>query len=230
MKRGKRITDLRKDVDSAKEYSIQDAVNFLKTSSKVKFDESMEVAVRLGIDAKKTDQNIRGSVILPNGTGKKVRVLAFASPEKEAEAKEAGAEYIGGDELASKIQGGWFDFDAVVATPDMMKVVGKLGKVLGPRGMMPNPKVGTVTPDIGQAVKDLKAGKVEYRNDKAGNIHAPVGKVSFDMSKIAENVKALVEALKKAKPQASKGTYFKKVSLSTTMGPGLSIDKQSLQI
>ena len=229
MKSGKRILDIKKEINKSQELSLEEGIDKLKALSKVKFDESVEIAVRLGIDAKKTDQNIRGAIVLPNGTGKSVSVLVFAKDQKEIEAKEAGADFVGSDDLAEKIQGGWFGFDAVVATPDMMKVVGKLGKLLGTRGLMPNPKLGTVTPDVKKAVTELKAGKVEYRNDKAGNIHALVGKVSFDTNKIKENVFAFLDALNKAKPSATKGTYIKKVSLSTTMGPGLTIDRQSVK-
>lgn len=189
-----------------------------------KFDESVDISVRLGIDAKQTDQVVRGAVSLPHGTGKTSRILAFVKGGKEAEAKDAGADFIGGEELVEKIQGGWMDFDKVVATPDMMATVSKLGKVLGPRGLMPNPKLGTVTFEIGQAIKELKAGKVEFRNDKAGVVHAAVGKVSFGADKILDNVTAFIGALQKAKPAGSKGHYFKTISLSSTMGPGIHVD------
>lgn len=223
MKRGKNWRNIRQKVDKLKEYSLEEAVSFLKDNSYVKFDETVDIAVNLGVDPRKSDQMVRSSVVLPHGTGKKVKVLAFAQGEKAKEAEQAGADYVGGEELAEKIQGGWLDFDAVVATPDMMKVVGKLGKILGPRGMMPNPKVGTVTMDIAGAIKDIKAGKVEFRVDKAGIVHAPIGKLSFDKDKIIENAKAFMDAVYKAKPSAAKGAYVKKISLSSTMGQGLKV-------
>ncbi len=200
----------------------------MKSASFVKFDETVDLVVRLGVDPRHADQMVRGAVVLPNGLGKDVRVLVFAKGEKEKEATEAGADYVGADDLVAKIQGGWFEFDTAIATPDMMGVVGKIGKLLGPRGLMPNPKVGTVTFDVGRAVKESKSGKVEFRVEKAGIIHAPVGKVSFDADKLQENILALFDALMKAKPPAAKGTYVKKICLSSTMGPGVRCDSSDV--
>ncbi len=199
------------------------------STSYAKFDESVDLAVKLGVDPRHADQMVRGTCVLPHGTGKTVRVLAFAKGEKEKEALDAGADYVGGDDLAKKIQEGWLDFDKAVATPDMMGVVGKLGKILGPRGMMPNPKVGTVTFDIGRAVYELKGGKVEFRVEKAGIVHVPLGRVSFGVEKLAENLKAVMETIIRLKPAASKGVYLKGVSISTTMGPGLKLDPQEIR-
>jgi large subunit ribosomal protein L1 len=224
MKHGKKWRAAREKIDKTKEYGLVEAAEFLKASSYTKFDQTVEVAINLGIDPKKTDQTVRGAVVVPHGTGKTVRVLAFAQGDKEKEAKDAGADYTGADDIAEKIKGGWLEFDAVVATPDMMRVVGKLGKILGTRGLMPNPKVGTVTMEIGKAIKDLKRGKIEFRIEKAGIVHAALGKLSFDASKIADNVKALVEALMKAKPASSKGAFIKKLTLTSTMGQGLKIN------
>jgi large subunit ribosomal protein L1 len=224
MKRGKNWKESRKLLEKTKEYAVGEALDFLRTNTKAKFDETVDIAVNLGIDPKKSDQNVRAAVVLPNGVGKTVRVLAFAQGEKIREAKDAGADFVGGDDMAEKITGGWTDFDAVVAAPDMMKVVGKLGKVLGPRGLMPNPKVGTVTMDIGKAVRELKAGKVEFRIEKAGILHAAVGKLSFGTEKLAENIKAFMEAVVKARPQTAKGLFIKRVTLSSTMGQGLRIN------
>lgn len=211
-------------VDRTRTYSVQEAVELLKTGAYAKFDETVDLAVRLGVDPRHADQMVRGAVVLPNGLGKDVRVLVFAKGEKEKEARDAGADYVGAEDLVAKIQDGWFDFDTAIATPDMMGVVGKIGRLLGPRGLMPNPKVGTVTFDIAKAVNDSKAGKVEYRVEKAGIVHAPVGKVSFESVKLTENLLALVEALIKSKPSAAKGTYLKKISVSSTMGPGVILD------
>ncbi len=211
-------------VDKSKQHTIEEAMALVKECAFVKFDESVDLAVVLGVDPKRSDQMVRGSVSLPNGTGRTVRVLAFAKGEKEREATEAGADFAGADDMIAKVQGGWMDFDRVVATPDMMGSVGKLGKLLGPRGLMPNPKVGTVTMDIGKAVKEIKAGKVEYRVEKAGIVHVPVGKVSFAAAKLAENAAVVLEALMKAKPATSKGRYMKKIVVSSTMGPGIKID------
>lgn len=211
-------------VDRTKTYGVSEAVDLLKNSAYAKFDETVDIAVRLGVDPRHADQMVRGAVVLPNGLGKETRVLVFAKGEKEREAKDAGADYVGAEDLVAKIQEGWFDFDTAIATPDMMGVVGKIGRLLGPRGLMPNPKVGTVTFDIAKAVADSKAGKVEFRVEKAGIVHAPVGKVSFDSVKLTENLLALVEALVKAKPSAAKGTYLKKISVSSTMGPGINLD------
>jgi len=211
-------------IDRGKVYPLKTAVEVVKDTAYAKFDETVDVAVKLGVDPRHADQMVRGAVVLPNGLGKTVRVLVFAKGEKEKEALEAGADYVGSEDLVSKIQGGWFDFDTAIATPDMMGVVGKIGKLLGPRGLMPNPKVGTVTFEIARAVNESKAGKVEFRVEKAGIVHAPIGKVSFDAEKLQGNLLALVEALVKAKPSAAKGTYIKKISLSSTMGPGINLD------
>lgn len=229
MRRGKKWREGREKIEKTKEYSLSDAIEFIKTNAYTKFDETLDIAVNLGVDPRKSDQAVRNAVVLPHGIGKKIRVLAFAQGDKEKEAQDAGADYIGGDDFAKKIQEGWLEFDAVVATPDMMKVVGKLGKILGPRGMMPNPKVGTVSMDIGKAVKELKAGKVEFRVEKGGILHAPLGKVSFESQKLQENVKAFIEAVHKAKPSTSKGTYIKKVTLSSTMGQGLKVKVADLK-
>ncbi len=209
-------------------YPLHDAIVLAKDSAFAKFDETLEIALRLGVDPKHADQMVRGTVVLPNGLGTTARVLVFASGEKMREAEEAGADFVGGEDLAKRIEGGWLDFDAVVATPDMMRVVGRLGKVLGPRGLMPNPKAGTVAMDVGKAVQEIKAGKVEFRVDKTGIIHAPVGKLSFGPDKLKENADALIGAVVKAKPSAAKGKYVKAVSLSSTMGPGIRVDEASL--
>ena len=210
-------------VDREKTYEPTEAVKLAKETAPAKFDETVDIAVRLGVDPRKADQNIRGSVVLPKGTGKKFRVLVFAKGEKEAEAKKAGAEFVGGEDLVKKIQGGWLDFDRVVATPDMMGQVGKLGKVLGPRGMMPNPKTGSVTFDVKAAIEEIQAGKVEFRVDKSGIVHATLGRVSFSVEDLAENFDALMTTLVKLKPASSKGHYVKGVSLSSTMGPGVKV-------
>ena len=211
-----------------REYTLEEAIQTIHELKFAQFDETAELALRLGVDPRHVDQMVRGTVVLPNGLGKKVRVCVIASADKVKEAEEAGAEYTGGDDLVEKIQGGWMDFDAVVSTPDMMKGVGKLGRLLGPRGLMPNPKAGTVTFDVGKAVADIKAGKVEYRVDKAGIIHAPVGKASFEAGALAENISALVDALIRAKPAASKGVYFRGLTISSTMGPGVKVDHQAV--
>ncbi len=220
----KKLNASRVKVDKSKHYTLEEAMALVKECAFVKFDESVDLAVVLGVDPKRSDQMVRGSVGLPNGTGRTVRVLAFAKGEKEREATEAGADFAGADDMIAKVQGGWMDFDRVVATPDMMGSVGKLGKLLGPRGLMPNPKVGTVSMDIGKAVREIKAGKVEYRVEKAGIVHVPVGKVSFAADKLAENATVVLEALMKAKPATSKGRYMKKIVVSSTMGPGIKID------
>ncbi|HEX3552273.1 MAG TPA: 50S ribosomal protein L1 [Thermoanaerobaculia bacterium] len=209
-------------------YPLNDAIQLARDASFVKFDETLEVALRLGVDPKHADQMVRGTVVLPHGLGKTARVLVFASGEKLREAEEAGADVVGGDELAKRIEGGWLEFDSVVATPDMMRVVGRLGKVLGPRGLMPNPKAGTVTLDVAKAVQEIKAGKVEFRVDKTGIIHAPVGKLSFGTDRLRENAEALIGAVLKAKPSAAKGKYVRGVSLSSTMGPGIKVDDTNL--
>ncbi len=209
-------------------YALGEAVQAAKDASWVKFDETVEIAMRLGVDPKHADQMVRGTVVLPHGTGKSQRILVFASGEKIKEAEDAGADHVGGEELAKKIEGGWLEFDAVIATPDMMRVVGRLGRVLGPRGLMPNPKTGTVTFDVTKAVDEIKAGKVEFRVDKTGIIHAPVGKVSFSADQLAANTASLIGAVVKAKPAAAKGKYIKSASLSSTMGPGIRLDEGSL--
>lgn len=221
---GKKLVKAKEKVDRAKDYTIEEAVGILKETSYVKFDETVDMAVNLGVDPKKSEQMVRGSVQLPNGTGKKVKVLVFAKGEKEKEAIEAGADYTGAEDLIEKIKQGWLEFDKTVATPDMMGAVGKIGKILGPRGLMPNPKLGTVTFDISKAVRDLKTGKVEYKVEKAGIVHVTVGKVSFSKDAIIENIKAVVDAILKAKPATSKGTYLKKISLSSSMGAGILVD------
>lgn len=223
-KTGKRITAARKEVDRNTHYSVDDAVKLVKSNASVKFDETVEIAMNLGVDPRHADQMVRGVVALPNGTGRTVRVAVFAKDAKADEAKAAGADIVGAEDLMEKIQGGFMDFDRVIATPDMMAIVGRLGKVLGPRGLMPNPKVGTVTPDVTKAVKDSKGGAVEFRVEKAGLIHAGVGKTSFDEKAIAENVKAFIDAVAKAKPSGAKGTYIKKIAISSTMGPGVKVD------
>ena len=220
----KKLAASRAKVDTNKAYTLEESMALAKDCSYVKFDESVDLAVMLGVDPKRSDQMVRGSVALPHGIGKTVRVLAFAKGEKEREATEAGADFAGSDDMVAKIQGGWMDFDRVVATPDMMGAVGKLGKLLGPRGLMPNPKVGTVTMDIGKAVKEIKAGKVEFRVEKAGIVHVGIGRASFDANKLVENAAAVIETLQKAKPATSKGKYMKKITVSTTMGPGIKVD------
>ena len=223
-KTAKKYTAASEKIDRSKVYPVSAALDVVKQTAYAKFDETVDVAVRLGVDPRHADQMVRGAVVLPNGLGKDVRVLVFAKGEKEKEALDAGADYVGAEDLVAKIQEGWFDFDTAIATPDMMGVVGKIGKLLGPRGLMPNPKVGTVTFEVSRAVKESKAGKVEFRVEKAGIVHAPVGKVSFDAELLKGNLLALVEALVKAKPSAAKGTYIKKISVSSTMGPGINLD------
>jgi len=223
MKHGKKYRSVREKIDKEKEYSLVEAIEFLKQNSTVKFDETVELAVNLGIDPRKSDQAVRGAVVVPHGLGKKVTVLAFAQGDKEKEAKEAGADFVGGEDMAEKVRGGWLGFDAVVATPDMMKVVGKLGKVLGTRGLMPNPKVGTVTMNIGDAVKDLKRGKVEFRVEKNAILHSPIGKLSFEAVKLAENIRTFIDAVNKARPATAKGVYLKRVTVTSTMGQGLRV-------
>ena len=224
MKHGKKYTEAAKLIDRATSYEPADAIALVKKTATAKFDETVEVHIRTGCDGRHAEQQIRGAVVLPNGTGKTVRVLVFAKGDKVAEAENAGADHVGGDELIPKIQNeGWLDFDVVVATPDMMGVVGRLGKVLGPKGLMPNPKAGTVTMDVAKAIADIKAGKIEYRLDKTNIIHCPVGKASFSEEKLTENFNALMEAIVKAKPSALKGQYLRSISLSTTMGPGVKV-------
>jgi large subunit ribosomal protein L1 len=220
----KKLKEALAKVDRSKSYPLTAGIELVKSASYAKFNETVDVAVKLGVDPRHADQMVRGAVVLPNGLGKDVRVLVFAKGEKEKEASDAGADYVGADDLVAKIQGGWFEFDTAIATPDMMGIVGKIGKLLGPRGLMPNPKVGTVTFDVGRAVKESKSGKVEFRVEKAGIVHAPVGKVSFDSGKLGENILALMDALIKAKPSAAKGNYLRKISVSSTMGPGVNLD------
>lgn len=217
-------------VDRNKLYTIEESISLAKKTARTKFDETVDLAVKLGVDPKQADQMVRGTVVLPNGTGKKVKILVFAKGEKDKEARDAGADYVGAEDLADKIQKeGWTDFDVVVATPDIMGLVGRLGKVLGPRGLMPNPKTGTVTFDIAKAIKEIRAGKVEYRVEKAGIVHVPVGKASFDENKLIENAKAVLESILKAKPSSSKGKYLKSASVSTTMGPGVKMDPAAIE-
>ncbi|KMY46112.1 50S ribosomal protein L1 [Bacillus sp. FJAT-27916] len=226
-KKSKKYAEALQLIDRTKAYSVTEAVELAKKTNFAKFDATVEVAFRLGVDPKKADQQIRGAVVLPNGTGKTQRVLVFAKGEKLKEAEAAGADFAGDTDYINKIQQGWFDFDVIVATPDMMGEVGKLGRVLGPKGLMPNPKTGTVTFDVTKAINEIKAGKVEYRVDKAGNIHVPIGKVSFEDSKLVENFTTIFETLQKAKPAAAKGTYMKNVAITTTMGPGVKVDPSS---
>lgn len=227
-KKGKKYIEALKLVDRTKAYPVEEAIELAKKTSYVNFDATMEVAFRLGVDPKKADQQIRGAVVLPNGTGKTQKVLVFAKGEKAKEAEAAGADYVGDVDYINKINQGWFDFDVVVATPDMMSEVGKLGRVLGPKGLMPNPKTGTVTFDVARAVQEIKAGKVEYRVDKSGNIHVPIGKTSFETEKLVENFNTIFERILKAKPAAAKGTYMKNVTITTTMGPGIKVDPSSV--
>ncbi|PGZ98871.1 50S ribosomal protein L1 [Bacillus pseudomycoides] len=227
-KRGKKYVEAAKLVDRTAAYSATEAVELVKKTNTAKFDATVEAAFRLGVDPKKADQQIRGAVVLPHGTGKVQRVLVFAKGEKLKEAEAAGADFVGDTDYINKIQQGWFDFDVVVATPDMMGEVGKLGRVLGPKGLMPNPKTGTVTFDVTKAVNEIKAGKVEYRVDKAGNIHVPIGKVSFEDAKLVENLETVADALLKAKPAAAKGTYMKNATVASTMGPGVRVDVSTI--
>jgi large subunit ribosomal protein L1 len=222
-KPGKNIVNARQKVE-ARPYHLQDAAETLKKAHFAKFDETVELVLNLGVDPKHSDQMVRGTVVLPHGLGKSKRVLVIATGEKIREAEEAGADFAGGDDMVQKIQEGWTDYDAVIATPDMMRSAGRLGKVLGPRGLMPNPKTGTVTFDVANAVKEIKAGKVEFRVDKTGIIHSPIGKINFDANKLADNARALLAAVLKAKPAAAKGKYVKKITLTSTMGPGIGID------
>ncbi len=224
----KKHIDARQKIDKTNQYDIQEAVDLLKQLTHVKFDETVDLAVNLGVDAKKSDQMVRGSVVLPHGLGKKIRVLVFAKGEKSTEASDAGAEFVGAEDLVEKIQSGWLDFDKVVATPDVMGMVGKLGKVLGPRGLMPNPKSGNVTFDVSKAVKDITAGRADYRTEKAGVVHVSIGKLSFDKEKLIDNAKTVIKSLEKAKPSSSKGRYLKKISISSTMGIGVPVIVSSL--
>ena len=228
-KSGKKVEGARKLVE-ARPYKLSEAAELIKKTHHTKFNETVELAINLGVDPKHSDQVVRGTVVLPNGLGKSVRVLVLAGGDKQREATEAGAEHVGGDELVQKIMEGWQDFDAVIATPDMMRSAGKLGKVLGPRGLMPNPKTGTVTADVAKAIRETKAGKVEFRVDKAGIVHCPVGKINFEAPKLAENAHAIINAVVKAKPAAAKGKYVKKITLTSTMGPAITVDLAEAEI
>ena len=225
---GKKIEAANEKIEKGKEYLLDEAISKVKELSHTKFDETVDLAFNLGVDPRKSDQMVRGIVVLPHGTGKTLRVLVFAKGEKEKEARDAGADFVGAEDMVEKITKGWLDFDKVVATPDIMGVVGKLGKVLGPRGLMPNSKLGTVTFDVAKAVKDIKAGKVEYKTEKAGVVHVPIGKVSFDADKLRENAKAIVDSVNKAKPSTSKGKYVKGLYISSTMGPSIRVDVSSV--
>ncbi len=227
---GKKLEAVKKRIELTKDYTLEEAISIIKENSFSKFDETVDMAINLGVDPKKSDQMVRGTVVLPNGTGKKVKVLVFAKGEKEKEALEAGADYVGAEDFVEKIQQGWLDFDKAVATPDLMGLVGKLGKILGPRGLMPNPKLGTVTFDIAKAVKEIKAGKVEYKVDKTGIVHVPIGKVSFDKEKLFENAISVLKSVIRAKPPTSKGKYIKRITISSTMGIGVKVDFQKLKI
>ncbi len=223
----KRTKQVREAVDSNKFYGLEEALGLAKKSATAKFDESIDVAVNLGVDARKSDQVVRGAVVLPKGTGKSVRVAVFAQADKAKEATEAGADIVGFEDLAEKVKSGSMDFDVVIATPDAMRIVGQLGQILGPRGLMPNPKVGTVTPNVSEAVKNAKAGQVQYRTDKAGIVHCTIGRASFSDQDLVENFKALIDALNKSKPSSSKGVYLRRVAISSTMGPGVRLDQGS---
>ena len=227
-KHGKKYEEASKLIDKAAQYEVSEAIELVKKTATAKFDETVEVAFKLGVDPRQSDQMIRGAVVLPNGTGKTQTVLVFAKGEKAKEAEAAGADFVGADDIVAKIQGGWFDFDVAIATPDMMGVVGKIGRLLGPKGLMPNPKTGTVTMDVTKAINDVKAGKIEYRVDKTGIIHAPIGKASFEQEKLEENFKTLCDVLIKAKPASSKGQYIRSVTVSSTMGPGVKINPLKL--
>ena len=229
MKRGKKYVEAAKLVDKAKKYTTADAFDLVAKTSTVKFDATVEIAFRLNIDPRKAEQNLRGALVLPHGTGKTQRVTVIARGEKAKEAQAAGADYVGDTELIQKIAGGWFDFDVMVATPDMMAELGKLGRVLGPKGLMPNPKTGTVTMDVTKAVHEIKNGKIEYRVDKVGNIQAPIGKVSFGVEKLTENAKAIYQTMNRLKPTTVKGVYMKNITVSSTMGPGIRLDEESLK-
>ena len=228
MKRGKKYQDAVKNFDKAAQYDVAEAISLVKKNATAKFDETIELHIRTGCDGRHAEQQIRGAVVLPNGTGKTQRVLVFARGAKAEEAKAAGADFVGEDELVDKINGGWLDFDVVVATPDMMAIVGRLGRVLGPRNLMPNPKTGTVTMDVAKAVEESKGGKITYRADKAGNVQAIIGKVSFEAEKLVENFKAFNDAIQKAKPATAKGVYITNLSITTTQGPGIKVDPNSL--
>ena len=228
-RRGKRIRSARESIDPTSRYELDEAVALVKKHGVAKFDESVDISVRLGVNPRHADQMVRGACVLPNGTGKTVRVLVFAKGEKVAEAEEAGADFVGGEELVAKIKEGWLDFDKAIATPDMMGLVGRIGRVLGPRGLMPNPKVGTVTFDVGNAVKESKAGKIDFRVEKAGIVHAGIGRCSFGAEQLKENAIALLDVLMKLRPASAKGAYVKAITLSSTMGPGIPVDHLSMQ-
>ena len=225
---GKRFSAAREKVERNKLYPLPEALDMARSTAGAKFDETVEIAIRLGVDPRKSDQMIRGSVVLPRGLGKSVSVLVFAKGEKEMEARDSGADHVGGEDMAEKIQGGWLEFDSVLATPDMMAVVGKIGKILGPRGLMPSPKSGSVSFDVARMVRDAKAGKVDFRVDKAGIVHAAIGKASFDTASLVENAGALLEAVQRMRPASAKGTYMRSVSISSTMGPGVKVDHQAM--
>lgn len=229
-KRGKKYLAAQAKVNRTKNYAIGEAVDLVKSLSFEKFDAAVEAAIRLNVDPRQADQNLRGALVLPHGTGKTQRVLVFAKGDKAKEAQAAGAEFVGDDELADKILKGWFDFDVVVATPDMMATVGKLGRTLGPKGLMPNPKTGTVTMDVKKAVEEIKAGKIEYRVDKVGNVHAPIGKVSFSAEQLVENLQAFYDTMMRVKPSTAKGVYVKNLAISSSMGPGVRVDKDSITV
>ena len=229
-KRGKKYLKVKEKIDSTRKYPLDEAISVLKETSYANFDETVEAAIRLGVDPRKSDQMVRGSVLLPHGIGKKVKIAVFAKGEKQKEAQEAGADYVGAEDLVEKVSKGWLEFDKAVATPDMMSVVSKVGKILGPRGLMPNPKVGTVTFNLKQAIDELKKGKIEFRVDKGGIVHVPIGKVSFDNQKLYENMVALMDTIIRLKPATSKGVYIKNVVLSTTMGPGIKVNPDSIKV
>jgi large subunit ribosomal protein L1 len=228
-KHGKKYVDATRKYDRDQLFSATEALGLAKSTAVASFDESVELAIRLGVDPRKADQMVRGTVALPAGTGKDVRVAVFASGDAAAEARAAGAEIVGADDLAAQVEGGMLDFDVAIATPDLMPMVGRLGRVLGPRGLMPNPKTGTVTQDVGKAVEEFKGGKVEYRTDRFGNVHVPIGKVSFEPAKLSDNFHAVVDELQRVKPAASKGRYFRRISVATTMGPGIKVDPNRLR-
>ncbi len=229
MKRGKKYLEASKLIDKSKKYSVDEAIDLVKKTSFVKFDATVEAAFRLNLDPRKAEQNLRGAIVLPHGTGKVSRVVVIAQGEKAKEAEAAGADFVGAADIIQKISGGWFDFDVMVATPDMMGQLGKLGRVLGPKGLMPNPKTGTVTMDVAKAVQEIKNGKIEYRVDKVGNIHAPIGRISFTAEQLRENVKTLFEQLNRIKPTTVKGTYMKNITVTSSMGPGVHVDESSLR-
>lgn len=228
MKRAKRYKEISSKIEGGKFYTLDEALELVHQTATAKFDETVEISVRLGVDPRKADQMVRGTVILPSGTGKNVRVCVLTKGDKEKEAKEAGADFVGSEELIEKIQGGWFDFDVVIATPDVMSMVGKLGRVLGPRGLMPNPKVGTVTFEVGKAIKESKAGKIDFRVDKNGIVHSAIGKKSFTIDQLKQNVQAFMDVINRLKPSAAKGVYIKSISLASTMGPGIKVDKATI--